>query len=67
MTQLELPFGVMLPPEDKNAQLEYLCNSVKESNRRVTRRLWVENNKLKQVCKELQERLEILERNICNS
>lgn len=63
--QMEFPLIVTIPENDKVAQLEYLICSVKDSNKRVTRRLWAENNRLNQLCKELEERMKIIEKNLC--
>lgn len=65
MMQMEFPLTIY-PPGDKIAQLEYKAMCVEDSTKRVTRRLWAENRVLRQMCKELQERLEIIERNICH-
>jgi hypothetical protein len=65
MIQLELPL-ICMAPDDKISQVEYLVHSVKESNTRVTRRLWAENRALKQMLFEVSERLQIIEKNICH-
>lgn len=64
--QLEFPMLAELPPENPIGRLEYIVGCVKESNKRVTRRLWAENRALKQMCVELEERLRLLEKNICS-
>lgn len=67
MIQLEFPLNIGLPENNKMAEIEYMTYCIRDSTKRVTRRLWAENNSLRQICKELQERIEIIERNICKS
>jgi hypothetical protein len=65
--QLELPFMATLPPEDKVAKCEYSVQELYVSYHRLRKGLWAENGVLRKRCKELEERLWIIERNICNS
>lgn len=65
--QLELPFMIELPPENKVAECEYKVDSLKESYQRLRKGLWASNAELRKRCIELEERLWIIERNLCNS
>ncbi len=65
--QLELPFMVELPPENKIEECEYKVNGLKDSYQRLRRGLWASNGDLKRRCSELEERLWILERNLCKN
>ncbi len=49
----------------KTVEMKCEIRSLKDSNERVRKKLFAENGKLKKEVSSLQERLDVLERNIC--
>lgn len=65
MVQLELPLYVDLPPDNPIARIEYVVSSIKYSTDRVRKGMYAKHNELQKRCQELEERLKIIEKEIC--
>ena len=68
MTQIPIQFDLFKTKEEVEIeQMREHCEKLSKSNEKVRKRLFAENNALNRSMMDLEERLAIIERNICKN